>query len=229
MILRLEEVEEKLNYRFSDKTLLSEALTHSSYANDYLGNSELSNERLEFLGDAILDFVVGYELFTRFPEKQEGFLSKLRSEIVCESSLAEVAVSMGLNEYLRLGRGEESKGGRTRHSIISDMIESLIAAVFVDGGYEKAFAVVHTLMDSTIERGCAGELPKDYKTELQEYCQKNGKNTPSYKIVGETGPDHEKIFTAAAFIGGKQVGIGDGKSKKEAEAASARDAMSHLK
>lgn len=225
----IEEVELILDYEFADESILSRALTHSSYANDYLGNSELSNERLEFLGDAILDMVVGAELFMRFPEKQEGFLSKLRSEIVCEETLASVALAKGLNNYLRLGKGEEQKGGRERHSIISDMMEALIAAVYVDGGILKAFEVVHTLMDSVIEKGCEGKLPKDSKTELQEYMQKKSGDSPVYRIIGESGPDHDKLFTAQVSAGGRVLGEGSGHAKKEAEAAAAKDALEKLK
>ena len=223
----IEEVEKRIGYVFRDKSYLVQALTHSSYANDFLGDSKLGNERLEFLGDAILDMVVGLELFNRFEEKQEGFLSKLRSEIVCEQSLANAALALELNRYLKLGKGEESKGGRDRHSIIADMVEAVIAAVFLDGGYDAAFGVVHRIMDETIEKGCSGQLPRDSKTELQEYCQKRGKKLPVYRILGEEGPAHDKTFTAGVFLGEEQIGTGKGKTKKEAEAAAAKAAIVH--
>ena len=221
----IEEVERIIGYTFKDKKILLTGLTHSSYANDYLGSSTKSNERLEFLGDAILDMVVGAELFKRFPEKQEGFLSKLRAEIVCTEALAHVALYYKLNDYMLLGKGEEAKGGRTRHSIISDLVEALIAAVYVDGGIENAINTVHKLMDYTIERGCENRLPFDYKSKLQEECQKNGGSAPDYEILKEEGPDHDKTFTAGVFLKGKEIARGRGKTKKEAEANAAREAL----
>lgn len=224
------ETEKIIGYKFRDESYLVQALTHSSYANDYLGDAKLGNERLEFLGDAILDMVVGLELFNRFGEKQEGFLSKLRSEIVCEESLANAALALGLNNYLKLGKGEESKGGRIRHSLIADMVEAVIAAVFLDAGddgYRCAAAVVHRIMDETIEKGCTGQLPKDSKTELQEHCQKKGKPLPVYRIIAEDGPAHDKTFTAGVFLEDVQIGVGKGKTKKEAEAAAAKAAIGH--
>ncbi len=221
----IEEVEAILGYVFKDKNILVTGLTHSSYANDYLGSSTKGNERLEFLGDAILDMVIGAELYERFPEKQEGFLSKLRAEIVCTEALAEVAEYFKLNEYMLLGRGEEAKGGRYRHSITSDLVEALIAAVYVDGGMENAERTVHRLMDNIVEKGCRDMLHSDSKTKLQERCQKNGGEAPVYRIIKEEGPDHDKTFTAGVFIGGKQIAEGVGKTKKEAESAAAADAL----
>lgn len=224
----LSNFEKITGYEFKDRSILETALTHSSYANDYLGNPDLGNERLEFLGDAILDAVVGAELFKRFPEKQEGFLSKLRSEIVCEEALAMAALELGLNEYLLLGKGEEQKGGRKRHSIIADMIEAVIAAVYVDGGTENAIAVIHRIMDPTIEKGCRGELSTDYKTDLQEHFQKLGKPTPVYKIIDEYGPDHDKSFVAGVFEDNALIGKGVGKTKKEAESNAAHAALTNM-
>ena len=221
----IEEVEAILGYVFKDKNILVTGLTHSSYANDYLGSSTKGNERLEFLGDAILDMVISADLYDRFPEKQEGFLSKLRAEIVCTEALAEVAEHFKLNEYMLMGKGEEAKGGRYRHSITSDLVEALIAAVYMDGGFENAQRIVHRLMDNTIEKGCRNMLPSDSKTKLQERCQKNGGEAPVYRIIKEEGPDHDKTFTAGVFIGGEQIAEGVGKTKKEAESAAAADAL----
>ena len=220
-------LEEIIGYSFKDKKILEQALTHSSYANDYLRNSALGNERLEFLGDAIIDMVIGAELFSRFPDKQEGFLSKLRSEMVCEDALANAAIQFGINEYLKLGRGEEQKGGRQRHSLISDMMEAIVAAVFVDGGIDKSTEVVYKLLGDTIERGCRGELPKDYKSDLQEYFQSKGKKIPSYKILDESGPDHNKVFKVGVYEDNVLIGEGQGKSKKEAEGNAAKAALMH--
>ncbi len=221
----IEEVEAILGYVFKDKNILVTGLTHSSYANDYLGSSTKGNERLEFLGDAILDMVISADLYDRFPEKQEGFLSKLRAEIVCTEALAEVAEHFKLNEYMLMGKGEEAKGGRYRHSITSDLVEALIAAVYMDGGFENAQRIVHRLMDNTVEKGCRNMLHSDSKTKLQERCQKNGGEAPVYRIIKEEGPDHDKTFTAGVFIGGKQIAEGVGKTKKEAESAAAADAL----
>ncbi|MBR0481202.1 MAG: ribonuclease III [Firmicutes bacterium] len=221
----IEEVEAILGYVFKDKNILVTGLTHSSYANDYLGSSTKGNERLEFLGDAILDMVISADLYDRFPEKQEGFLSKLRAEIVCTEALAEVAEHFKLNEYMLMGKGEEAKGGRYRHSITSDLVEALIAAVYMDGGFENAQRIVHRLMDNTVEKGCRNMLPSDSKTKLQERCQKNGGEAPVYRIIKEEGPDHDKTFTAGVFIGGEQIAEGVGKTKKEAESAAAADAL----
>jgi len=224
----IEEVEKILGYTFKDKNILMTGLTHSSYANDYLGSSTRGNERLEFLGDAILDMVIGADLYYRFPEKQEGFMSKLRAEIVCEEALGKVAEETHLNEYMLLGKGEEVKGGRKRYSITSDLVEALIAAVYVDGGILPAIDTVNKLMASTIERASKDRFPADYKTRLQEYFQKNGKIMPEYRIVGEEGPDHDKTFTAAVFLSGKELARGVGRSKKEAELRAAQEALKDI-
>ena len=224
----LEEVEAILGHTFSDKNILLTALSHSSYANDYLGGPTKGNERLEFLGDAILDMVVSADLYERFPQKQEGFLSKLRAEIVCTEALGDVADHFRLNEYMLLGKGEEAKGARYRHSITSDLVEALIAAVYMDGGFDAAFRTVHKLMDYTIEKGSRDQLPSDSKTKLQELCQKKEGSGPEYRIIKEEGPDHDKTFTAAVFIKGKQVSTGMGKTKKEAEAAAAAEALKRI-
>lgn len=214
--------EEIIGYRFKDILLLETAFTHSSYANDYLGDYRISNERLEFLGDAILDMVVGAELYMRFPDQQEGFLSKLRAEIVCEETLACAAKELKLYEFLKLGRGEEANGGRTRNSILSDMVEAVIASVYVDGGIEASMRVVHNIMDSYIDKGCAGLLPKDSKTLLQEYFQKQGGELPVYKMISSEGPDHDKTFVYGVYLKGVELGRGVGKSKKEAESKAAK-------
>ena len=223
-----DDIENIIGYRFRDESLLLTALTHSSYANDFLGDPAKGNERLEFLGDAILDGIVGYELFRRFPDKNEGFLTKLRAEIVCESALGAAAVSAGLNRFLRLGKGEEQKGGRNRPSLVADAAEAFIAAVFLDGGIDAAARVTDRLLGDTIRAAVSGELPSDYKTDLQVYCQKNGKTDIRYEIIDSHGPDHAKIFTAAVSVDGVRVGTGTGHTKKQAQAQAAKDALAAL-
>ena len=224
----IDDIEKIIGYRFRDEALLLTALTHSSYANDILGDPAKGNERLEFLGDAILDGVVGYELFRRFPDKNEGFLTKLRAEIVCESALGAAAAAAGLNQFLRLGKGEEQKGGRNRPSIVADAAEAFIAAVFLDGGIGEAAQVIDRLLGRTIEAAALGELPSDYKTDLQIYCQKNGRSDIRYEIIDAHGPDHAKVFTAAVSIDGKRMGTGSGHTKKQAQAQAAKDALKAL-
>ena len=224
----LDEIEKITGYRFRDESLLVTALTHSSYANDFLGDPAKGNERLEFLGDAILDAVVGYELFRRFPDKNEGFLTKLRAEIVCESALGTAAVNAGLNRFLRLGKGEEQKGGRNRPALVADAAEAVIAAVFLDGGNDAVVRVIDRLLGSTIQAAVEGGLPSDYKTDLQVYCQKNGRTDIKYEIIDSHGPDHAKVFTAAVSIDGVRMGTGTGNTKKQAQAQAAKDALSAL-
>ena len=222
------EVEKVIGYSFRDRSLLETALTHSSYANDFLGSAQKGNERLEFLGDAILDAVVGLELYNRFPEKDEGFLTRLRAEIVCEKSLGEAAMEMGLNQFLRLGKGEAQKGGRERLSIASDAAEAVIAAVFLDGGPGEAAHLVDRMLGSTIEAAENGTVIRDYKTELQIRCQQDKHNNIKYEIIDESGPDHDKTFTAAVYVDGKLLGTGVGHNKKLAQAQAAAQALKNM-
>lgn len=222
------ELENLIGYKFNDEKLLKTAMTHSSYANDILGDNHKSNERLEFLGDALLDAVVGEMLYKRFPERDEGFLTKLRADIVCEKALGNAALKMGLNKYLLLGKGEEQKGGRNKLSIVSDSVESLIAAVYLDSGKDDISNVkelILKILAETIELACAGKLQLDSKTALQEKCQAKGITDIKYQIIAESGPDHDKSFTAEVKILGKAYGIGSGKTKKEAESEAAKIAL----
>lgn len=228
-VMLCDELEKCIGYTFKDKSLLRTAMTHSSYANDVLGNSSFSNERFEFLGDALLDAVVGEILFRRYPDKDEGFLTKLRSEIVCEKSLSKAAFAVGLNKYLLLGKGEEERGGRNRESIVADSVEAVIAAVYLDSDTKEAlgaiYGIVKRLLDENIELACQGKLNIDSKSTLQEKCQANGFGEPVYEIVGESGPDHAKSFTAAVYVNQKEQGRGNGRTKKEAEANAAAEAL----
>lgn len=223
------EIEKLIGHTFKDKELLKTALTHSSYANDMYGDKTKSNERLEFLGDAFLDATVGQILFERFPDQDEGFLTKLRAEIVCEKALGNAAIKLGLNEYLLLGKGEEQKGSKNRLSIVSDSVEAVFAAVYLDTEKENALVelrrVVEKVLGETIELACSGKIQNDYKTALQEECQAKGITDIRYKIINESGPDHNKSFTAEVYVEGKPSGCGTGKTKKEAEALAAKRAL----
>ena len=226
------ELEKIIGYEFRDKALIENAMTHSSYANDVLGKTKYSNERLEYLGDAYLDAIVGEILYRRFPEKDEGYLTKLRAEIVCEKALGSAALKLGINEFLLLGNGEEGRGGRKRISIVADSIEALIAAVYLDGSEENAISrtrqVVLTILGDTIEQVCAGKVFSDSKTALQEKLQAKGVTDIRYEIIGESGPDHAKIFTAQVLVKGIAAGSGSGRSKKEAQSAAAFAALEHM-
>lgn len=224
----MEELEQKLGYQFRDRALLSEALNHSSYANEHRALGEQSNERLEFLGDSVLGFVTAEFLFELHRDLPEGDLTRQRAALVCEQSLYEVAKMLDLGKYLKLGKGENAGGGRTRPSILADATEAVFAAVYLDGGIEAASALIHrVLLDKEGEH--AEELMQDYKTALQELVQRKSGQALSYRMVGESGPDHNKTFTAEVWLNGEGVGTGSGHSKKEAEQAAARAAIRRLK
>ena len=224
----MEELEQKLGYQFRDRALLSEALNHSSYANEHRALGEQSNERLEFLGDSVLGFVTAEFLFELHRDLPEGDLTRQRAALVCEQSLYEVAKMLDLGKYLKLGKGEDAGGGRTRSSILADATEAVFAAVYLDGGIEAASALIHrVLLDKEGEH--AEELMQDYKTALQELVQRKSGQVLSYRMVGESGPDHNKTFTAEVRLNGEGVGTGSGHSKKEAEQAAARAAIRRLK
>ena len=191
-------------------------MTHSSYANENKGKFQ-HNERLEFLGDSILSLIVSEYFFLRFPDVSEGNLTKLRAGVVSERTLVNIAVSIDLGKYILLGKGEESTGGRKRASILADTLESLIAAIYLDGGLEQARIFVLKYFKDYIEQGLNGKGFRDYKTELQEILQQKSDLEIEYRIVEESGPDHDKAFVAKVYYGGEAIGSGFGKSKKEAE------------
>ena len=221
-------LEEALGYRFCNEALLREALRHSSYANEHRGGESVSNERLEFLGDSVLGFVTAAFLFRKHPGAPEGELTRIRARLVCEESLHAVARRLGLGEYLQLGRGEESGGGRKRASILADATEAVIAAVYLDGGIEAAEALIHrVLLDDAVEVRAA-EKRVDYTTALQELVQQKPGRALSYRLAGESGPDHAKTFTIEVLLGDAPAGTGTGRSKKEAEQMAARDALERL-
>ena len=222
----MQQLEERLGYRFRDRSLLQTALTHSSYANERTGTQ--SYERLEFLGDAILGLCAAKNICRLYPEMPEGEMTRLRSELVCESSLYLVAQRLGLREYLLIGRNEECNGGRDRVSILADLVEAIIAAMYLDGGMEPAekFIEGNVLCDIL-----AGKRPQrtDYKTQLQELLQQKGGAAPVYVIIGESGPDHNKTFAARVTLHDNMTAEGSGKSKKEAEQKAAEAALKLLK
>ena len=219
------ELEKRLGYTFRDRLLLEHALTHSSYANENRRDGLTSNERLEFLGDSILGFVVASYLFKMYPDKPEGELTKIRAALVCETSLAAVAAKLDLGANLRLGHGEEHGGGRKSSSITADAMESVLAAAYLDGGLPAASGMIHRLI---LGEDSPAQKNQDYKTRLQELVQREKNQVLSYQLMAEVGPDHDKQFTVAVLLNGRQVGCGDGKSKKHAEQAAACAAIAAL-
>ena len=218
-------LEETLGYTFHDRSLLENALTHSSYANENRFKGCQSNERLEFLGDSVLGMVTADYLFRAHPDLPEGDLTRTRAALVCEESLVEVARAWGLGEYLRLGKGENAGGGRRRPSIQADAVEAVLAAVYLDGGIGSARKIIQTYI---LDRESEKARNRDYKTALQELVQRESGQVLQYRLTGSSGPDHAKIFTVEVDLNGATIGQGEGHSKKEAEQNAARAAIGHL-
>lgn len=225
-VLDLSILEEKIGYKFNNIELAVQAMTHSSYANERKINKTEDYERLEFLGDAVLELVSSDFLFHENPEFAEGKLTRLRSSMVCEPALAYCARDFGLEEFIRLGKGEEATGGRGRDSIVSDVMEALIGALYLDGGFQVAHDFIHRFVLSDLEDK---KLFLDSKTALQEFIQAAGYESFEYVLVDEKGPDHAKIFIVEAVLDGKVVGRGDGRTKKAAEQKAAYEAIKILK
>lgn len=221
-------LEESLGYQFHDPALLEEALRHSSYANEHRGDNVFSNERLEFLGDSVLGFVTAEYLFAKHPTAPEGELTRIRALLVCEDSLHEVAQRLKLGEYLKLGHGEESCGGRTRPSILADATEAVFAAVYLDGGIRAASELIHRVLLDKEREEAAEAKRRDYKTKLQELVQRTPNQVLTYRMTGEQGPDHDKVFSFAVLLNDTVVGTGEGRSKKEAEQMAAKDALKSM-
>ena len=221
----IQNLENEIGYVFNDKELLMQALTHSSYVNDRKMDKNLCNERLEFLGDAILEMTSSEFLYSEYPEKDEGELTKLRASLVSETPLAAVAGEIGLGEYLYLGHGEERTGGRTRYSVTSDAVEAVIGAIYLDGGIEPARTFVRKYILNDIENK---KLFHDSKTVLQEIVQKYHRGTLTYRLVKEEGPDHDKNYGMNALIDEKIIGYGEGRTKKAAEQQAAYSAIKSL-
>ena len=225
----MQKLEEKIGYRFRDPELLLTALTHSSYANESRGADCQSYERLEFLGDSILGYVTAEFLYRHEPRLPEGRMTRLRAELVCEQSLHQTALRLDLGEYMRLGRGEEHTGGRQRPSILADMVESVIAAMYLDsGGLEEPRRFIMAQILQGVEIG-ETHRSADYKTELQELVQRRADQHIAYELIGESGPDHNKLFSFRVTINGESAGEGSGRTKKEAEQMAACEALRKLK
>lgn len=221
----IKDLEIAIGYRFRNITLLQNALTHSSYANEYWHNSLKSNERLEFLGDSILGMVVANHLYKTFPDRLEGELTRMRADMVCEASLAAIAEQINLGKHLLLGHGEE-QFGRTRASILADAVESVIAASFLDGGMAAAEGIIQRFVLCNVPVSRPHNM--DYKTALQELIQQKKNQILTYTLVGESGPDHNKEFRVEVELNGQVVGSGAGSSKKRAEQAAAQNAIVSL-
>jgi ribonuclease-3 len=221
--MKMKSLEEKLNYTFKNKNLLANALTHSSYANEKR-NGSVSNERLEFLGDSVLSLIVSDYLYNNFKNLPEGELTKLRASLVCEKSLCNFSRELNMGEYLRLGKGEDKGGGRSRDSILADAFEAVLAAIYLDGGLEAARSLVLRFILAELEHE-DDEVFKDYKTALQEIIQRNPEETVTYILTKESGPDHSKVFEVEVRLNSNTIGKGTGRSKKQAEQSAAREAL----
>ena len=222
----IKDLEAAIGYRFQNIQLLQNALTHSSYANERWHNSLLSNERLEFLGDSVLGMLVAEYLYSNFPNRPEGELTRMRADMVCEQTLAAAANRIGIGDHLLLGHGEEQGGGRKRNSILADAMESVIAACFLDGGMDAALKVVQQFI--LVEVPVTKLHNADYKTKLQELVQQKKNQILSYRLAGQSGPDHDKQFDVEVSLNGQVVGSGSGSSKKRAEQMAAKCAIEKL-
>ncbi len=218
-------LQEKLNYSFKNEKLLINALTHSSFANESRDGIS-SNERLEFLGDSVLSIIVSEYIYKQFPNLPEGELTKIRASLVCEKSLCLFSKEFDLGKYLRLGKGEEKGGGRERASILADAFEAVLAAIYLDGGFENAKRHVMRFIKNELKH-TGDEVFKDYKTALQEIIQKNPEESVMYILTGESGPDHDKVFEVEVRLNSNTIGKGVGKNKKQAEQSAAKEAL-HL-
>lgn len=217
-----QELEKKIGYTFQNRALLKQAVTHSSFANEQKINRQKHYERLEFLGDAVLELVSSDFLFQTHPEMPEGQLTKLRASLVCEPALAYCAKDLTLDSYIQLGKGEEATGGRYRDSIVSDVMEAVIGAIYLDGGMEPARTYIHRFILSDLENK---QLFLDSKTNLQEYMQQNLKKEFHYRLVEESGPEHDKVFLVEVVMEEKVLGRGKGRTKKAAEQQAAYEAL----
>ena len=222
----MEKLQENIGYKFKDQELLKKALTHTSYA--YEHNVE-SNEKLEFLGDSILEFISSIYLYKNYPKLKEGEMTKVRATVVCEKSLYKVAKKHNFSDFLYLGKSERLSGGENRPAILADSVEAIIAAIYLDGGLEEARRFIEENLKYEIEIASKHVGQKDYKTVLQEKLQEHGEVKIVYTIINEKGPDHDKIFEAKVECNGKQLAVGTGKSKKQAEMQAAKKALESLK
>lgn len=222
------EIETRLGVSFRDRRLLEQALAHTSYLNEHPEVAPDSNERLEFLGDALIDLVVAHTLFLRYPGAPEGDLTALRAALVRKESLARVARRLELGRFLLMGQGEQASGGRERESNLASALEAVVAAAFLDQGFRQTRAFVLRVLGPELKRASRGEVPKDVKSRLQELVQSKGKPTPSYRMVEAIGPSHDRRFTVEVCVGSEVVGVGRGKRRVEAEKAAAAAALKAL-
>lgn len=221
-------LQEAIGYTFADGRLLIEALTHKSYSNEQPAGSTPCNERLEFLGDAVLDLVVSRYVFVRYPQAQEGELTRIRAEVVSEKGLAVVARRLRLGDFLLLGRGEERSGGREKESLIANALEALLGAVFCDGGFEAARLLAEELFTGQLDKAGRRKQSIDHKTRLQELSQARYAVAPEYIVVCEEGPEHRRQYTIEVSLAGKALGRGQGSTKKKAEQQAALRAIGIL-
>jgi len=226
---KFESLDKKLGYTFKNPELLVQSVCHSSYVNEQVDSTLEDNERLEFLGDAVLDLAISHILMLRFKDAAEGDLSKFRATVVDEAGLYEVALRLELGEYLLLGKGEEQSRGREKPSILADTTEALIGAIYLDSGFDMAMEIIKGLFSSLLGRVGTEELVHDFKSLLQEYSQQSYKTLPRYRLIKETGPAHDRSFQVALSLKGEVLAEGEGSSKKEAEQNAARVAFFYLK
>jgi ribonuclease-3 len=222
----LADMEHRISHWFKDRELLERALTHKSFANE--NRVPAHNERLEFLGDAVLGLVISEHLMKICPDSNEGDLSRLRAAVVSEPALASVAREIGLGSYLQLGRGEEQTGGRDKDSLLANCLEALIASIYLDAGNQAVEEFIIRFFESLIIKTCASGGTYDYKTQIQELCQERLKQLPEYRVVSQTGPDHQKQFEVELTVKGTLYGRGIGRNKKEAEQRAAKEALEKL-
>ena len=227
--IEIDELTRTLDYTFKNPELLFQAFRHASYVNEHANSDLKDNERLEFLGDAVLDLAISHFLMDIFQNAEEGSLSKFRSVVVDETGLYQVAVSLRLGNYLLLGKGEEQSHGREKPSILSNTVEALLGALYLDAGFNKTMKIIGRLFSPLLEGVKAKEIAHDFKSALQEYTQKTYKTLPDYRLARESGPAHDKIFSVELTIADKVIAIGNGKSKKEAEQNAAKEAFFCLK
>lgn len=224
----LEQFSRLLGVSFVDINLLHQAFIHSSYVNERKNCLYQDNERLEFLGDAVLDVVISEQVFRRFPDMPEGELTKARANLVCEQSLACKATQLQLGQYLLLGKGEQGSGGRERASILADAFEALLGAIYLDAGFLVVADLISKQFANEFSQIAAGQYNHDFKTLLQEVVQRNGEGTIRYEVLSAQGPDHNKSFEVVVLVSNQQLGFGVGKSKKEAEQIAAKQALNKL-
>ena len=225
---KLKSIERTISYRFRNKSLLNQALTHKSYANEKYKSRSGDNERLEFLGDSVLGIIISEVLYNDYPDKDEGILTRHKSQLVSGTTLGKIAKELHIDEYILLGKGEEASGGKKHASNLLCALEALIGAIYLDGGLKPASRFINRIFKLELRLVKEGKGTKDYKSVLQQIVLKKFKTIPSYRVISEIGPDHKKHFIVEAVIMGRRFGIGSGPNKKAAEQAAAKEAISTI-